>query len=194
MAKNNVLHQQHLPSYPSINQTTNVVNVKGQGLRPSFDIPSARQGSSLRSQPCPINGPTAMRQLVRQPFVFYLILLKKYGILFRTRVEIRYVNYRVALDDEIAICFLSNLVQKSIVPCAEFSHRLMLVWQYLGGSFHSLSPPTTPLSYLQKPSFIPRTISYCSELFNLPPCCSLVGTLFQLSWNSVPIQLEHHTG
>ena len=108
--------------------------------------------------------------------------------------EIRYVNCRVALDDEIAICFLSNLVQKSIVPCAEFSHRLMLVWQYLGGSFHSLSPPTTPPSYLQMPSLIPRPISYCSELFKLTPCCSLVGTLFQLSWNSVPIQLEHHSG
>ena len=35
-----------------------------------------RQGSLLHSQPCPTNGPTATRQLVRQPFVFYLILLK----------------------------------------------------------------------------------------------------------------------
>ena len=82
------------------------------------------------SQRCPTNGPTATRQLVRQPFVFYLILLKKHGILFRTRVEIRYVNCRVMLVDEIVICFLTNLVQKNILSCPEFSYCLMQVWHY----------------------------------------------------------------
>ncbi|KDR50776.1 hypothetical protein HMPREF1991_03218 [Hoylesella loescheii DSM 19665 = JCM 12249 = ATCC 15930] len=35
--------------------------------------------------------------------------------------NVRYVNYRVALVGEIAICFLSNLAQKSIVSSPEFT-------------------------------------------------------------------------
>ena len=50
-----------------------------------------RQGSSLRSQPCPTNGPTATRQLVRQSFVFYLILFKKHRVLSRTRVMLQFL-------------------------------------------------------------------------------------------------------
>ena len=53
-----------------------------------------------------------------------------HGILSRTRVEIRYVNCRVMLDDEIAIRFLTNLVQKNILSCPEFSYCLMQVWHY----------------------------------------------------------------
>ena len=48
---------------------------KTYGLE-GLDAP-LRQGRSFYSQPCPTKRPTATRQLVRQSFVFYLILLKK---------------------------------------------------------------------------------------------------------------------
>ena len=63
--------------------------------------------------------------------------------------------------------------------------------------------PLLPTSYFHTPYFlspyslllvfIPHLISSCSEPFNLPPCYSLVGLLFQLSRNRVPIQLEQHS-
>ena len=53
-----------------------------------------------------------------------------HGILSRTRVEIRYVNCHVVLVGEITIRFLSDLVQKNILSCPEFSYCLMQVWHY----------------------------------------------------------------
>ena len=39
----------------------------------------------------------------------------------------RYVNYRVALVDEMAIRFSSNLAQENIVSYPKFTSRLILV-------------------------------------------------------------------
>jgi len=64
----------------------------------------------------------------------------------------------VAQVSETAIRFLSNLAQEGIVSYSEFTLRLMRVWHHLYSSFHSLSRPTTHLSALQSPSFIPHPI------------------------------------
>ena len=56
-SKANGNQDNHPPSTATI--TTNLK--KDQGLRPSFLSPRSRQGSSLRSQPCPLKEPTARR-------------------------------------------------------------------------------------------------------------------------------------
>ena len=43
-------------------------------------------------------------------------ILREFGIRY-----VRYVNYRVALVGEIAMCFLSNLTQESIASYPEFT-------------------------------------------------------------------------
>ena len=71
---------------------------------------------------------------------------------------VRYVNYHMALVGEIAIRFLSNLAQESIVSYPEFTQCLVLVWHHLGGSFHSLSAATNspfppPNAIFHSPSY-----------------------------------------
>ena len=47
---------------------------------------------------------------------YTIYIIREFGIR-----DVRYVNYRVALVGEIAIRFLSNLVQQSIVSYPEFT-------------------------------------------------------------------------
>jgi|GEM_PF-4314387 len=60
----------------------------------------------------------------------------------------------------------NNIIVARIL--CSFEIRITLALHYLGGSFHSLSTPTTRPSDLQTPSFILRPMSSCSELFKLP--------------------------
>gem|GEM_PF-2528472 len=94
-------------------------------------------------------------------------ILQEFGIKHN-----RYDDYHVAPVGKITCRIFSNLAQESILSYPEFIVRLILAWLDLGGSFHSLLPPTIHPSNLQMPFFIPHPISLCSELFKLPPCYS----------------------
>ena len=56
---------------------------KDQDLRPSFFSPHTRQGSSLRSQRCPLKGPTATRLLAeyKRLYVQYTMIIAQQSLL-----------------------------------------------------------------------------------------------------------------
>ena len=126
-----------------------------------------RQGSSLRQQPCPTNGPTATRQLVRQSFVFYLILFKKHC-----------VCYSVALAGEIAILFTSRSLFKR--------HGLLSrIWQ--------LTIPSFVFSSFRKYACYALVMHYYinRRVISVLDCCSSSsGMMFHFNWNPVPTYLE----
>ena len=107
--------------------------------------------------------------------------------------DVHYAFYRVVLVGEITIRFLSNLAQKSTISYPEFTEHSARAWNVLGHSSHSLSPPTTDPSHLQTPSYTPHPISVCSGLLKFPPCYSLDGIGFQMTWNIVPDDMEQES-